>query len=709
MLNTPVLLGCALVAAALGVYPSNLGHIETTPFINVIFPIISCVNPVLGMMSALVFALADFAEKMVTNNIYYEGEPGTLFGNPGDYIGARIGYLLGYSMVAVWGVLPGLLSRVFRTAAQNWTKRRIERRSIGAAAVPTTTERAVEVAASAIGAATGGGLANIVNIALEAPAFLLRPTPDFTCYNVAVGNLTKGAAVTAASAGIGGPIAQNLLNPGAPAMSGGRASAPVKPAGPKPGGAPAVSGTEIKGGPDARKWLEDNKFIDTNGRVTNKFRVWHSQTHGSTGIGGLDAFAGKLDDDGKLLEDPAIVVRTGKPAPPDIADEEKGPEEKGPEPEKSPEKPAKTDTDKKLKGPFTPPPAPPTEGETPPVSPPPPPSEPPETRKPDQGKDEEQERGPKDPCREEREAFLAAVLAATTLNKLLNTVNGKHYEATLRYLNAYHTGYFGSVVDLAFIWAQLGKGGPKLMASDTTMQKIKSAIVKRTLKQVLKDTAKVYGSTALPDGSVPGGKSVSWTDYLKKPAIHGALKKFIAEQIRLNTFFRAASGESIGIKLVMGTEAVQSGGEALDAGGDLTSLDWKKIADPKASMRAKTLSGVFSFAWSMLMAAQNFEKSRKEITQRRKEMNEIRRKKISEIRSKLADAKDEVDIAKAVYERCLRVTKQHGTDEKVQANIDSEIQRWNTPAGRRRPHDSGRISEEHERWNKLYERWKSMQ
>ena len=37
----------------MGFYPSNLGHIETTPLINIIMPAISCINPMLGFVSSI--------------------------------------------------------------------------------------------------------------------------------------------------------------------------------------------------------------------------------------------------------------------------------------------------------------------------------------------------------------------------------------------------------------------------------------------------------------------------------------------------------------------------------------------------------------------------------------------------------------------------------------------------------------------------------
>jgi len=203
-----VVLGGAAVAAVMGFYLSRLGHIETTPVINLVMPFISCINPTLGLLSAIAFGVADFIEKLFTNNVYYESHGGGL----GDYIGARIGYIIAYSAVAAWTVLPGLLSRALGGRVRRWAEERAAARSIGAGAVPTGTKRFLELAAGSVGAAIGGGLANVLNIGLQAPAFMLRPTPDFSCFNAAINHLldpslSTGVPATATGAAPTGPVA----------------------------------------------------------------------------------------------------------------------------------------------------------------------------------------------------------------------------------------------------------------------------------------------------------------------------------------------------------------------------------------------------------------------------------------------------------------------------------------------------------------------
>jgi hypothetical protein len=95
-LNRWIVFGALGLTALLGLYPSHLGHIDTTPFIYQLMPIISCINPALGLLCAIVFGVTDMTEKMITNNIY--GSTGL-----GNYIGARVGYLIAYSAVIVAG------------------------------------------------------------------------------------------------------------------------------------------------------------------------------------------------------------------------------------------------------------------------------------------------------------------------------------------------------------------------------------------------------------------------------------------------------------------------------------------------------------------------------------------------------------------------------------------------------------------------------
>lgn len=204
-----ILFGSLGLPALLGLYSSQYGHIDTTPFIYQVMPIISGINPVLGLLGGIVFGIADIAEKMVTNNIY--GVSGS-----GDYFGARMGYLIAYLAVIVSGVVPGVLARVFRNAARRIMAERAVRTADGGQFTGTSNTNIIELAASALGGTLGGAAANAAAIGLEMPAFYLRPNPDYSCYSAAVGNLTNGIPPSGVAGALGGAIPPGLAQDDVP-------------------------------------------------------------------------------------------------------------------------------------------------------------------------------------------------------------------------------------------------------------------------------------------------------------------------------------------------------------------------------------------------------------------------------------------------------------------------------------------------------------
>ncbi|MGD8821879.1 MAG: zinc ribbon domain-containing protein, partial [Anaerolineales bacterium] len=74
-INPFLSLGALGVAGVLGLSPSLYGHIDTTPFLYPFMALISSFNPALGMVAGVVFGAGDLIEKMLTNQIYYQGSP----------------------------------------------------------------------------------------------------------------------------------------------------------------------------------------------------------------------------------------------------------------------------------------------------------------------------------------------------------------------------------------------------------------------------------------------------------------------------------------------------------------------------------------------------------------------------------------------------------------------------------------------------------
>jgi len=133
------------VAFGLGLYPSTGGLLAATPLIFAMLPLVSSMNPFLGLTSALVFAVADYSAKLLSLLVellaWISGIaiPGFLraaldssgaLATASGFVGLLltlsailIGTLLAYSTMAFSGLLPGITSRIFRFAAYNLIKK----------------------------------------------------------------------------------------------------------------------------------------------------------------------------------------------------------------------------------------------------------------------------------------------------------------------------------------------------------------------------------------------------------------------------------------------------------------------------------------------------------------------------------------------------------------------------------------------------------
>jgi len=201
-INPIIILASMAATLLIGGMTSTHGHIETHPFLFQVMPIISSYNPALGFLSALTFAVGDFAQKLVINDVYH---PGTL--TQLDYWGARIGYLIAYNAVTVFGVLPGVLGRIFRKAVQNRITKNTDGGSLSAGG------RVASTLAFAAGAAVGSAISGASATILEIPAFYMRPTPDVSCANLMISNNINNSIPNAATAGAVGGGATTLVQP----------------------------------------------------------------------------------------------------------------------------------------------------------------------------------------------------------------------------------------------------------------------------------------------------------------------------------------------------------------------------------------------------------------------------------------------------------------------------------------------------------------
>lgn len=138
----PVLVvSCWALAALLGAYPSAGGAVATTPLILAFLPLVSGINPFLGLTAGVAFAAADWAAKLLAVIVQSAAalvslrlpgfvaalldSSGTIAAGMGAWsilvhAGAvMVGAFAAYSTLALTGVLPGISARVFRFATYN--------------------------------------------------------------------------------------------------------------------------------------------------------------------------------------------------------------------------------------------------------------------------------------------------------------------------------------------------------------------------------------------------------------------------------------------------------------------------------------------------------------------------------------------------------------------------------------------------------------
>lgn len=239
------------VLFVLGVLRSEFGHMDTVPGILPIMALVSGLNPLAGILSALAYGVGDLLQKFAIDDVFYEGAR-----TAGDYWGARIGYLIAYSSLLLFGVLPGALSRVGRRIALRVVAD--QRGGIGGPPGPVV-EAGANAVAGLIGAVLGGVAGTLGASALwrgtVAPAFFLRPSPDHSCYVLSGSNVTAAIPPASIAAGVGGGAA-TLAAPGPTLFGGSAPPATGAPPGLPGGSAPPGSssggpGTPVAPGPPA--------------------------------------------------------------------------------------------------------------------------------------------------------------------------------------------------------------------------------------------------------------------------------------------------------------------------------------------------------------------------------------------------------------------------------------------------------------------------
>ncbi|MEW6059457.1 MAG: papain-like cysteine protease family protein [Actinomycetota bacterium] len=189
----------------LGALRSQYGHIDTSWGVFPLMALISGLNPFVGLLSGLAFGAGDLIQKFIVDDVYYESAR-----TAGDYWGARLGYLVSYSSLIVFGVLPGMLARVGSRIARALTVRTVASKANGAE-LSRTAGMVSGMVGAVVGAAAGGALSAVAYKTLSAPAFLWRPSADCSCFNLAKDNAMHaipGASGAGAVGGAGAAVAE---------------------------------------------------------------------------------------------------------------------------------------------------------------------------------------------------------------------------------------------------------------------------------------------------------------------------------------------------------------------------------------------------------------------------------------------------------------------------------------------------------------------
>jgi hypothetical protein len=204
--RSPVVLALSLLFVFWrGIMTTPLGHIGTDKLIYPTLGALSGFNPFLGMIAGATYGVADLIQKFFVPDMY--GAEGWLDLN---YWGAMVGYTVTYTTIMGMGLFPGMASRACRTLVvkmvRNAAAKRATRLADGAVPLGAPISPAWEMVAAATGGlAAGWGIMHQVAPITSMPAFLWRPMPDVSCWELEVDTHLKGYAVVGgAGAGVGG-------------------------------------------------------------------------------------------------------------------------------------------------------------------------------------------------------------------------------------------------------------------------------------------------------------------------------------------------------------------------------------------------------------------------------------------------------------------------------------------------------------------------
>lgn len=190
-----------------GLKTTMYGHIGTDSIIYPLMAVVSGYNPFLGCVCGALFGVADLIQKLVASDV-----AGAQRGVNLDYLGAMVGFTVGYFSLMMMGLLPGVLLRACRRGIRSILNPFLRRPNPASGdsswGANTTVLFLGELAAGAIaGCLSGYWIMRYVAPVTNRPSFYWRPHPEGACYNLEV-NVLRELRPAAASGGlIGGFVA----------------------------------------------------------------------------------------------------------------------------------------------------------------------------------------------------------------------------------------------------------------------------------------------------------------------------------------------------------------------------------------------------------------------------------------------------------------------------------------------------------------------
>ncbi len=196
-----------------GIMTTPLGHIGTDKLIYPTLGALSGFNPFLGMVCGATYGVADLLQKLWWPDMY--GANGWMDLN---YWGAMVGYCVTYLTIMGMGLFPGMASRACRAGVvkivRGFVAKRATQMADGGVPLGAPISPVLEMVSAATGGLVAGwGIMYGVAPTTTMPAFLWRPNPDVSCWQLEVDTHLKGYATVGGTGAAVGGVANVAIPP----------------------------------------------------------------------------------------------------------------------------------------------------------------------------------------------------------------------------------------------------------------------------------------------------------------------------------------------------------------------------------------------------------------------------------------------------------------------------------------------------------------